>query len=143
MCQYQQDTNQTRNIEEVKSIATASFFPAGAYATTSCTCCASPRACPCANTCSQLRVWSLALASCHSAISDAPYHSHGSLLRRLALCVQLRILEAKPRAPSGRSLRQVAGGWLFQQADSLTPDQVRPGQHIPSAAGCSYWSIWV
>lgn len=26
----------------------------------------------------------------------------------------LRILEAKPRAPSGRSLRQVAGGWLLQ-----------------------------
>ena len=26
----------------------------------------------------------------------------------------LRILEAKPRAPSGRSLRQVAGGWLMQ-----------------------------
>jgi phosphoribosylaminoimidazolecarboxamide formyltransferase/IMP cyclohydrolase len=26
----------------------------------------------------------------------------------------LRILEAKPRPPSGRSLRQVAGGWLLQ-----------------------------
>jgi len=26
----------------------------------------------------------------------------------------LRILEAKPRPPSGRSLRQVAGGWLMQ-----------------------------
>lgn len=26
----------------------------------------------------------------------------------------LRILEAKPRAPSGRSLRQIAGGWLLQ-----------------------------
>lgn len=26
----------------------------------------------------------------------------------------LRILGAKPRAPSGRSLRQVAGGWLMQ-----------------------------
>jgi phosphoribosylaminoimidazolecarboxamide formyltransferase/IMP cyclohydrolase len=26
----------------------------------------------------------------------------------------LRILEAKPRSPSGRSLRQVAGGWLLQ-----------------------------
>jgi AICAR transformylase/IMP cyclohydrolase PurH len=26
----------------------------------------------------------------------------------------LRILEAKPRGPSGRSLRQVAGGWLLQ-----------------------------
>lgn len=36
----------------------------------------------------------------------------------------LRILEAKPRAPSGRSLRQVAGGWLQQGADSLTPEQI-------------------
>lgn len=26
----------------------------------------------------------------------------------------LRILEAAPRAPSGRQLRQVAGGWLMQ-----------------------------
>jgi phosphoribosylaminoimidazolecarboxamide formyltransferase/IMP cyclohydrolase len=26
----------------------------------------------------------------------------------------LRILEAKARPPSGRSLRQVAGGWLMQ-----------------------------
>lgn len=26
----------------------------------------------------------------------------------------LRILEAQPRPPSGRSLRQVAGGWLQQ-----------------------------
>lgn len=36
----------------------------------------------------------------------------------------LRILEAKPRAPSGRSLRQVAGGWLQQQADSLAPEAI-------------------
>ena len=36
----------------------------------------------------------------------------------------LRILEAKPRAPSGRSLRQVAGGWLLQGADSLTPEKI-------------------
>lgn len=36
----------------------------------------------------------------------------------------LRILEAKPRAPSGRSLRQVAAGWLQQGADSLRPDAI-------------------
>lgn len=36
----------------------------------------------------------------------------------------LRILEAKVRAPSGRSLRQVAGGWLQQEADSLTPENI-------------------
>ncbi|GIL71154.1 hypothetical protein Vretifemale_1766 [Volvox reticuliferus] len=36
----------------------------------------------------------------------------------------LRILEAKPRAPSGLSLRQVAGGWLWQGADSLDPEAI-------------------
>lgn len=36
----------------------------------------------------------------------------------------LRILEAKSRAPSGRSLRQVAGGWLLQDADSKTPEEI-------------------
>lgn len=36
----------------------------------------------------------------------------------------LRILEAKPRAPSGRSLRQVGGGWLYQDADALAPDEI-------------------
>ncbi|GIL66614.1 hypothetical protein Vafri_20102 [Volvox africanus] len=36
----------------------------------------------------------------------------------------LRILEAKPRAPSGLSLRQVAGGWLWQGADSLSPEGI-------------------
>lgn len=42
--------------------------------------------------------------------------------------LQLRILEAKPRAPSGRSLRQVAAGWLLQDADSLHPSQVKRPQ---------------
>ncbi|KAL6766207.1 hypothetical protein ACKKBG_A35105 [Auxenochlorella protothecoides x Auxenochlorella symbiontica] len=36
----------------------------------------------------------------------------------------LRILEAAPRAPSGDSLRQVAAGWLQQDADSLVPSQI-------------------
>jgi phosphoribosylaminoimidazolecarboxamide formyltransferase / IMP cyclohydrolase len=38
--------------------------------------------------------------------------------------VQLRILEAKPRAPSGCSLRQVSAGWLMQAADTLTPEAI-------------------
>jgi phosphoribosylaminoimidazolecarboxamide formyltransferase/IMP cyclohydrolase len=38
--------------------------------------------------------------------------------------LQLRILEAKARPPSGRSLRQVAAGWLLQGADTLTPEQI-------------------
>lgn len=36
----------------------------------------------------------------------------------------LRILEAKARGPSGTSLRQVAGGWLVQDADSLAPEAI-------------------
>lgn len=36
----------------------------------------------------------------------------------------LRILEAKARPPSGLSLRQVAGGWLVQDADALAPEGI-------------------
>ncbi|KAL6753076.1 AICARFT/IMPCHase bienzyme-domain-containing protein [Haematococcus lacustris] len=36
----------------------------------------------------------------------------------------LRILEAGARAPSGLSLRQVAGGMLWQDADSLAPEAI-------------------
>jgi hypothetical protein len=49
---------------------------------------------------------------------------HDRQANAASLSLQLRILEAKPRAPSGRSLRQVAAGWLQQGADSLTPDQI-------------------
>jgi phosphoribosylaminoimidazolecarboxamide formyltransferase/IMP cyclohydrolase len=36
----------------------------------------------------------------------------------------LRILEAKPRAPSGVGFRQVSAGWLSQEADNLTPEDI-------------------
>eukprot|EP01025_Chloroclados_australasicus_P038143 TRINITY_DN3909_c1_g1_i5.p1 TRINITY_DN3909_c1_g1~~TRINITY_DN3909_c1_g1_i5.p1 ORF type:complete len:613 (-),score=78.11 TRINITY_DN3909_c1_g1_i5:180-1775(-) len=36
----------------------------------------------------------------------------------------LRILEAPQRSPSGRGLRQIGAGWLYQSADSLTPDDM-------------------
>ncbi|MEW5299320.1 MAG: hypothetical protein WDW36_002346 [Sanguina aurantia] len=36
----------------------------------------------------------------------------------------LRIVEAKPRAPSGLSLRQVGAGWLWQEADNLAPEAI-------------------
>jgi phosphoribosylaminoimidazolecarboxamide formyltransferase/IMP cyclohydrolase len=36
----------------------------------------------------------------------------------------LRILEATPRGKGGRSLRQVGGGWLFQDADDLAPEDI-------------------
>ena len=38
--------------------------------------------------------------------------------------LQLRILEAKARAPQGAQYRQIAGGWLSQGADSLTPEDI-------------------
>ena len=36
----------------------------------------------------------------------------------------LRILEAQPRKAGGRALRQVGGGWLFQDADDRTPEDI-------------------
>jgi phosphoribosylaminoimidazolecarboxamide formyltransferase/IMP cyclohydrolase len=36
----------------------------------------------------------------------------------------LRILEARPHAPGGISLRQVGGGWLAQDPDDLAADQI-------------------
>lgn len=37
---------------------------------------------------------------------------------------QLRILEAAPRPRGGRVLRQVGGGFLYQGADDLTPEEI-------------------
>ena len=37
----------------------------------------------------------------------------------------LRIVEAKARPPSGLGLRQVAGGWLSQDSDSLAPEDIK------------------
>jgi phosphoribosylaminoimidazolecarboxamide formyltransferase/IMP cyclohydrolase len=36
----------------------------------------------------------------------------------------LRILEAQPRKPGGRSYRQVGGGWLAQDSDDRTPEDI-------------------
>jgi phosphoribosylaminoimidazolecarboxamide formyltransferase/IMP cyclohydrolase len=36
----------------------------------------------------------------------------------------LRILEAQPRKPGGRSYRQVGGGWLVQDSDDLRPEDI-------------------
>ncbi|MBK9546545.1 MAG: bifunctional phosphoribosylaminoimidazolecarboxamide formyltransferase/IMP cyclohydrolase [Dehalococcoidia bacterium] len=36
----------------------------------------------------------------------------------------LRILEAQPHAPGGKSYRQVGGGWLVQDADDRTPEEI-------------------
>ncbi|MCC7364368.1 MAG: bifunctional phosphoribosylaminoimidazolecarboxamide formyltransferase/IMP cyclohydrolase [Dehalococcoidia bacterium] len=36
----------------------------------------------------------------------------------------LRILEAQPHAAGGRAFRQVGGGWLVQDADDRTPEEI-------------------
>mmetsp|Transcript_2095 Transcript_2095/g.6203 ORF Transcript_2095/g.6203 Transcript_2095/m.6203 type:complete len:606 (-) Transcript_2095:7910-9727(-) len=54
----------------------------------------------------------------------APSYSETGLAKLKGKSKTLRILEAPPRAPSGRSLRQVGGGWLYQEADSLKPDDI-------------------
>ena len=36
----------------------------------------------------------------------------------------LRILEAQPREAGGRAYRQVGGGWLVQDADDITPEEI-------------------
>lgn len=46
----------------------------------------------------------------------------------------LRILEAKARPPSGRSLRQVAGGWLLQVSCAAEAVHVLP---TPQGMLCS------
>jgi phosphoribosylaminoimidazolecarboxamide formyltransferase/IMP cyclohydrolase len=74
----------------------------------SCVCCAAPSACC---------LWFLS-TSCFPRLESSP------CVRCTPCSAQLRILEAQPRAPSGRSLRQVGGGWLMQGADTLTPDQI-------------------
>jgi phosphoribosylaminoimidazolecarboxamide formyltransferase/IMP cyclohydrolase len=54
----------------------------------------------------------------------APGYTSEGLEKLKGKSKTLRILEAKPRAPSGRSLRQIAAGWLYQEADSLVPEQI-------------------
>ncbi|CAK0736296.1 hypothetical protein CVIRNUC_000723 [Coccomyxa viridis] len=54
----------------------------------------------------------------------APGYTPEGLAKLKGKSKTLRILEAPLRAPSGRSLRQVAGGWLYQHADSLTPEEI-------------------
>lgn len=54
----------------------------------------------------------------------APAYTEEGLAVLKGKSKDLRILEAAPRAPSGRALRQVAGGWLVQDADALAPRDI-------------------
>ncbi|DBA77368.1 hypothetical protein WJX79_000116 [Trebouxia sp. C0005] len=54
----------------------------------------------------------------------APGYTPEGLQKLKGKSKTLRILEAKPQAPQGQSLRQIAGGWLWQRADNLGPDGI-------------------
>jgi phosphoribosylaminoimidazolecarboxamide formyltransferase/IMP cyclohydrolase len=53
----------------------------------------------------------------------APAYTEAGLATLKGKSKNLRILEAKPRTPSS-TLRQVGGGWLQQQSDSLLPEDI-------------------
>lgn len=54
----------------------------------------------------------------------APSYTEQGLTVLKGKSKDLRILEAQPRKPGGRSYRQVGGGWLVQDADDVTPEQI-------------------
>jgi phosphoribosylaminoimidazolecarboxamide formyltransferase/IMP cyclohydrolase len=54
----------------------------------------------------------------------APSYTEQGLAVLKGKSKDLRILEAQARKPGGRSYRQVGGGWLVQDADDITPEQI-------------------
>ncbi len=54
----------------------------------------------------------------------APSYTEDGLKVLKGKSKDLRILEAQPRQAGGRVLRQVGGGWLFQDADDRTPEDI-------------------
>tara|TARA_B100001123_G_scaffold364284_1_gene422567 strand:+ start:43090 stop:44655 length:1566 start_codon:yes stop_codon:yes gene_type:complete len=54
----------------------------------------------------------------------APEYTEESLRVLKGKSKDLRILEAHPRIPGGRSLRQVGGGWLLQNSDEIAPEEI-------------------
>ena len=54
----------------------------------------------------------------------APSYTPEGLAKLKGKSKTLRILEAPPRPPSGRSLRQVGGGWLLQGADDASAEGI-------------------
>jgi phosphoribosylaminoimidazolecarboxamide formyltransferase/IMP cyclohydrolase len=54
----------------------------------------------------------------------APSYTEGGLKVLKGKSKDLRILEAQPRKAGGRVLRQIGGGWLAQDADDRTPEDI-------------------
>ncbi len=54
----------------------------------------------------------------------APGYSEEGLTILKGKSKDLRILEAQPHRPGGRTFRQVGGGWLAQDSDDLTPEEI-------------------
>ena len=73
----------------------------------------------------------------------APAYTDAGLAKLKGKSKTLRILEAKPRAPSGRSLRQVAGACVFTVLFATEPgrmchslsDNVDDREQVASRAG--------
>jgi len=76
----------------------------------------------------------------------APAYTEAGLATLKGKSKNLRILEAKPRTPS-ITLRQVGGGWLQQQSDSLLPEDIEfttvsKTQPTPDQARSFSYSHW-
>lgn len=54
----------------------------------------------------------------------APSYTPDGLKMLKGKSKDLRILEAQPRKPGGRSYRQAGGGWLVQDADDVKPEDI-------------------
>jgi phosphoribosylaminoimidazolecarboxamide formyltransferase/IMP cyclohydrolase len=54
----------------------------------------------------------------------APSYTEQGLATLKGKSKTLRILEAKARAKGKQGLRQVGGGWLLQDADDKTPEDI-------------------
>jgi phosphoribosylaminoimidazolecarboxamide formyltransferase/IMP cyclohydrolase len=65
----------------------------------------------------------------------APGYTKGGLVKLKGKSKTLRILEAQPRPLGGCSLRQVAGGWLYQACASFSRDIIPTNHKIASDGG--------
>ncbi len=54
----------------------------------------------------------------------APGYTEAGLATLRGKSKDLRILQAEPRKPGGRSYRQVGGGWLVQESDDRRPEDI-------------------
>lgn len=66
----------------------------------------------------------------------APSYTEQGLATLKGKSKTLRILEAKARAKGKQGLRQVGGGWLLQDADDKTPEDIEFKVSKPALHSC-------